>query len=123
MERAQLAPTRVLVYSHGAPSVPALSQALRRRGVEVRQVGDFQELCAWLVCWRGTAVALVEMPPADTFRDAVIGALHRIDHGLPLAPLDPSRTADQLMRDVRRLLAADHLPDEADDELTTRDAP
>jgi hypothetical protein len=122
-ERARLAPpARVLIYSHRVLSVPALCEALTRRGVEVRAVSEFMELCAWLVCWRGTAVALVEMPRADTLRQAVMGALLRIDPGLPIAPLDPARTPDQMMRDVQRLLAADHLADEADDELSSRDA-
>ncbi|HEU5056105.1 MAG TPA: hypothetical protein VFU21_06255 [Kofleriaceae bacterium] len=119
MQRARLAPpARVLVYSHGVPSVPVLCEALAPRGIDVRSFSDFQELCAWLVCWRGTAVALVEMPPTDAFRDAVTGALHRIDPGLPIAPLDPAQPPDRMLRDVQRLLAADHLPDEADDDLS-----
>jgi hypothetical protein len=115
-------PARVLVYSHGVSSVPDLCEALARRGIEVRSVSDFQELCAWLVCWRGTAVAIVEMPRTEIFRDAVTGALHRIDPGLPIAPLDPARTADRMMQDVQRLLAADHLPDEVGDDLLAREA-
>jgi hypothetical protein len=122
-ERARFAPpARVLVYSHDLPSVPVVCEALAARGVEVRSFSDFQELCAWLVCWRGTAVALVEMPRTDTFRDAVTGALHRIDPGLPIAPLDPAEPPDRVLRDVQRLLAADHLPGESDDELLSREA-
>lgn len=123
MQRAELAPPpRLLAYSHDLPSASALSEALARRGVEVRAVSDFQELCAWLVCWRGTAVALVEMPRADTFREAVVGALHRIDPGLPVAPLDPARTTAEMTQDVFRLLAADHLSDDADEDLSAREA-
>lgn len=123
MQRAEIArPTRLLAYSHNQPSASALSEALARRGVEVRAVSDFQELCAWLVCWRGTAVALVEMPGADTFRQAVMGALHRIDPGLPVAPLDPALPTDRMTEDVLRLLAADHLPDDADGDLSDREA-
>lgn len=115
-------PARVLVYNHSVSSVPDLCEALARLGVDVRSVSDFQELCAWLVCWRGTAVAIVEMPRSETFRDAVTGALHRIDPGLPIAPLDPAHPADQMVQDVRRLLAADHLPDDASDDLLAREA-
>ena len=122
MQRARLAPLppRLLVYSHHAAD--ALRDALARRGVEVRSFTDFQELCAWLVCWRGTAAALVEMPAADTFREAVAEALHRIDPGLPIAPLDPARTVDRTLQDAQRLLAADHLPDDADEDALSREA-
>jgi hypothetical protein len=122
MQRARLAPLppRLLVYSHHAAD--ALRDALARRGVEVRSFTDFQELCAWLVCWRGTTAALVEMPAADTFREAVAGALHRIDPGLPIAPLDPARTVDRTLQDAQRLLAADHLPDDADEDVLSREA-
>jgi hypothetical protein len=123
MQRAQFAPpARVLVYSHNLPSASTLSEALARRGVEVRAVNDFQELCAWLVCWRGTAVALVELPRIDTFRETVMGDLHRLDPGLPVAPLDPAHTEEEMMHDVLPLLAADHLPDDADDDLSSREA-
>lgn len=116
------APARVLVYGHRVPSVPALCEALANCGVQVRAVNDFQELCAWLVCWRGTTVALVAMPGIETFREAVIAALHRIDPGLPIAPLDPARTVDSMMGDVERLLAADHMPVEAQENLPFREA-
>jgi hypothetical protein len=123
MQRAEFAPpARVLTYSHDLPFASTLSEALAPRGVEVRAVSDFQELCAWLVCWRGTAVALVEMPRPDTLREAVMGALHRIDPGLPVAPLDPARTTAQMTQDVFRLLAADHLSDDANDDLSSREA-
>lgn len=124
MQRAPFAPPppRVLVYSHRDPAAAAVRDALARRGVEVRSVNDFQELLAWLVCWRGTAVALVELPATGSFRDAVTGALRRIDRGLPIALLDPLHATDRTIREVQRLLAADHLLDEAEDDLSRRDA-
>lgn len=51
-----------------------------------------------------------------------MGALHRIDPGLPVAPLDPARTTAQMTQDVFRLLAADHLFDDADGDLSNREA-
>ncbi len=121
LQRARLAPpARVLIYGASIPST--LSEALAAGGVDVRSVSDFQDLCAWLVCWRDTAVALVDMPRADILRDAVTHALRRIDPGLPIAPLDPTATSEQLTQSVRRLLAAQRLPADAADELPTREA-
>ena len=123
MQRAPIAPpVRLLVYSHDLPSLSSIAEALARRGIEVRAVSDFQELCAWLVCWRGTAAALVEMPGLDTFRETVMGALHRIDPGLAVAPLDRPHTVEQTVQDVMPLLAAAHLPDDGQDELSSREA-
>jgi hypothetical protein len=114
-------PRRVIVFHHRVSSVPAACEALALQGVEVRTTTDFQELAAWLVCWRGSAVALVELPAIDTFQTTTLAAIRRLDPGVAIAALVPGSSADQLTDAAMQLLAAGHGP-AVEEELPEREA-
>jgi hypothetical protein len=101
-----VAPRRVIFFHHRVPSVPAASEALALRGIDVRVTTDFPELAAWLVCWRGTAVALVELPQAEPFQATTLAAIRRLDPSIAIAPLVPGSSADQLTGQATELLTA-----------------
>jgi len=115
------APRRVILFHHRVSAAAAACEALALRGVEVRAVTDFQELAAWLVCWRGSAVALVELPALDTFQTTTLAAIRRIDPSVAIAALVPGSTADQLIDEAIQLLSARH-QGAVDDELPEREA-
>jgi hypothetical protein len=97
---------RVILFHHRVSSAPAACEALGLQGIDVRVTTDFQELAACLVCWRGTAVALVELPAAEPFQVTTLAAIRRLDPSVPIAVLVPGSTADQLTDAAIRLLDA-----------------
>lgn len=112
---------RVILFHHGVASVPAACEALALRGIEVRVATDFQELAAWLVCWRGSAVAVVQLPPLDTFQSTTLTAIRRIDPSVAIAVLTPGSTSDQVADEAMQLLATGRSA-AVEEELPERDA-
>lgn len=87
----------------------------------MRAATDFNELAAWLTCWRGTAVVLVQLPVLDTLQRATLSAIRRIDRSVAIAAVVPGSTADQLVDEALQLLAAGHGAP-VEDELPEREA-
>lgn len=116
-----VAPRRVIFFHHRVPSVPAASEALALRGIEVRVSTDFPELSAWLVCWRGTAVALVELPEAEPFQATTLAAIRRLDPSIAIATIAAGSTADQLIGEATELLTA-RSDAAVEDDLPEREA-
>jgi hypothetical protein len=112
---------RVILFHHGVGCVPAACEALALRGIEVRAATDFQELAAWLVCWRGSAIAVVQLPPLDTFQATTLAAMRRIDPTIAIAALTPGSTSDQIADEAMQLLAAGRSA-AIDEDLPEREA-
>lgn len=112
----------MILFHHRLAAVPAACEALALRGVEVVAATEFTELSAWLVCWRGTAVGLIQLPELDSLRATTLAAIRRIDPSVAITPLVPGSTADQLVDQALELLAARHAPAVVDEELSEREA-
>jgi DNA-binding NtrC family response regulator len=81
----------------------------------VRSAATFHDLGGWLTLWDYSAALVLELPPIDSLRRAVLKEARRLSRGVPLVALTKAVTPD-IEREANAAGVVRVLPTDADPE-------